>query len=89
MKPQKIKVASNYQVESRIITSDVPGDKYYHPEIVIICRMNDGKSSEFNFDINVAPRIAIAIEIIMKRMESEKEEEENFENWLTSRLLQM
>jgi hypothetical protein len=88
LKPQKIRAALNYQVESRIITSDVSDGKYYYPEIVIVYRMNDGKSSEFNFNINVAPRIAIAIEIIMKRMKREKEEE-NFENWLTSRLLRM
>ena len=34
--------------------------------IVIVRKMNDGKSFEFNFPITVASRIASAIEIIMK-----------------------
>jgi hypothetical protein len=65
LKPQKIKVASNLLVESRIITVDEPGSNFSYPGIVIVRRMNDGKSFEFNFPITVASRIASAIEIIM------------------------
>ncbi len=66
LKPQKIKVASNLLVESRAITVDEPGSKFSYPGIVIVRKMNDGKSFEFNFPITVASRIASAIEIIMK-----------------------
>ena len=66
LKPQKIKVASNLLVESRVITVDEPGSKFSYPGIVIVRKMNDGKSFEFNFPITVASRIASAIEIIMK-----------------------
>ena len=67
LKPQKIKVASNLLVESRVITVDEPGSKFSYPGIVIVRKMNDGKSFEFNFPITVASRIASAIEIIMKK----------------------
>ena len=66
LKPQKIKVASNLLVESRVITVDEPGSKFSYPGIVIVRKMNDGKSFEFNFPITVASRIASAIGIIMK-----------------------
>ena len=32
LKPQKIKVASNLPVESRVITADEPGSKFSYPE---------------------------------------------------------
>jgi hypothetical protein len=70
LKPQKIKVASNLLVESRVITVDEPGSKFSYPGIVIVRKMNDGKSFEFNFPITVASRIASAIEIIMKNNEN-------------------
>ena len=59
-------IASNLLVESRVITVDEPGSKFSYPGIVIVRKMNDGKSFEFNFPITVASRIASAIEIIMK-----------------------
>jgi len=71
LKPQKIKVASNLLVESRVITVDKPGSKFSHPGIVIVHKMNDGKNLfEFNFPIAVANRIASAIGIIMKNNEN-------------------
>ena len=44
LKPQKIKVASNLLVESRVITVDEPGSKFSYSGIVIVRRMSDGKS---------------------------------------------
>jgi hypothetical protein len=66
LKPKKIRVASNLLVESRIITDNEPGSKFSYPGIAIVCKMNDRRSSEFNFSITVASRIVSAIEIIIK-----------------------
>jgi hypothetical protein len=41
--------------------------KFSYQGIVIVRKMNDGKSFEFNFTITVAIRIASAIAIIMKK----------------------
>ena len=69
LKPKKIRVASNLLVESRIITDNEPGSKFSYPGIAIVCKMNDRRSSEFNFSITVASRIVNAIEIIIKNNE--------------------
>jgi predicted metalloenzyme YecM len=67
LKPQKIKVASNLLVESRVITVDEPGSKFWYSGIVIVRRMIN--LFEFNFPITVAGRIVSVIEIIMKNNE--------------------
>jgi hypothetical protein len=70
LKPQKIKGASNLLVGSGVITVDEPVRyKFSYPGIVLIHKMNVGKSFEFNFLIKVASRIASVIEIIMKNNE--------------------
>ena len=67
LKPKKIRVAFKiFLVESRIITDNEPGSKFSYPGIAIVCKMNDRRSSEFNFSITVASRIVSAIEIIIK-----------------------